>query len=219
MFRTIPKMARLAVPTMSAFALGSMAAFCDDSVKFDARGMPTNIQGPKGQKMNLSGVGMRAKNFYITSVNVYLCGMYMSSGSQEIAKKWKADGSHGQLADALLSSSNSSKSGPRASVTLRFVRTVGTDKVVEAFNDAFTGCDASVFKSALSASIGKEGCKDGDEISFMWIGQDSMLITKNGSFAETVSGQGDVCNRLLNVYLNPTMAVSAELVNSVTDNI
>lgn len=165
---------------------------------------------------------MRRKNFYVMEVDVYLCGLALNDESLERARRWKAHGSTESLPEILLAPSRLNKlksNGPRVSVTLRFVRTVGKDKVVEAFNDAFKGLpeeEVAAFKTGLSASVG-ETVKEGEEIGFFWMNS-GLQFTKNGVPGELVQSNA-LAKRLLSVYLDPAMTVSKELVESVDKNV
>ena len=113
--------------------------------------------------------------------------------------------------------------GCKASVTLRFVRDVGKEKIVEAFNDAFNEldkADVKAFKIALGNTLGNSGLKAGEEIAFYWT-SDGIVITKNNALGEKFKSASNdaVERRLLEVYVDPRRAVSPELIKSINDRV
>lgn len=109
---------------------------------------------------------MRRKNLYIMEVDVYLAALNLSPEAVVVAKKWNQSNKADSFASQLVGC-NGTSNGPKATVSLKFVRDVTTANVVEAFNEAFSGCDANAvtkFKSLLSSVIGKDGVKNGEEV-------------------------------------------------------
>jgi hypothetical protein len=162
----------------------------------------------------------------ISIVFRYLCGFYLSDDGAKIAKEWNTAKDGSNLNDALVSKGYNNKDlSPLAAVKLKFVRGVGQDAIVEAFNDAFKGLDADAiasFKAATKKVIGEKGMKEGEEFSFFWFGESNgLVVSKNGVPIEAVPNTPKVKElekRLLGVYLNNTNTVSPELVKSITEN-
>jgi hypothetical protein len=214
-----------AAPILCAtYAYKRSISKCDvsNAWPFDTKGMATSLQAPKTNDMlTLAGVGMRKKNFYITEVNVYMAGLNLNNNSLSLAKEWKKKGMSDSLTDTLLSPASKAKDETRAAMNLRFVRTVGTSSVTEAFNDAFKGLDVDKvkpFKDALNGILGTGGVKDGDELGFFWVNNDSLVITLNGKAGEVIIVP-EVCKRLLAVYLDPKTTICKELVDSIGANL
>ena len=113
---------------------------------FDSKGFPTKVMVSTSNNtktpMALAATGMRRKNFYITEVDVYQVGMYVSNESLKTSKQWINTDKSAPLVDSLTVPSKSLKSktnGPRIMMSLKFVRNVSNDKITEAFNEAFSG--------------------------------------------------------------------------------
>jgi hypothetical protein len=112
-----------------------------------------------------------------------------------------------------------------AAVNLKFVRGVGQDAIVEAFNDAFKGLDAdavTAFKVATKNAIGEKGMANGEEFCFFWYGDErGLMVAKGGSLHSVASSPAikAVEQRLLGVYLDSETSVSPELVKSVNENV
>jgi len=138
-------------------------------------------------------------------------------------KKAQAAGS-AQLQDSL-TALNYKGPGPMAAVNLKFVRGVGQDAIVEAFNDAFKGLDAdaiNAFKVATKNAIGEKGMQNGEEFSFFWYADErGLVVLKGGSLHSVASSPAikAVEQRLLGVYLDGKTSVSPELVKSVNENV
>ncbi len=112
--------------------------------------------------------------------------------------------------------------GPIAAMNLKFVRGVGQDAIVEAFNDAFKGLDAdaiTAFKTATKNAIGDKGMNTGEEFTFYWYGDERPLIVakKNGQIHSVPKSPKvkELEQRLLGVYLDSKTTVSPELVKSI----
>lgn len=176
----------------------------------------------------LAGVGMRRKNLYLFEVDVYLCGFNLSKPALGVAQAWskanKAGTASTGLADELVDSKASSglASGSTSiHITLNMVRHVLTNQIVEAFNDAFVGLEASevaIFKEALRLAVGPTGILDKENIGFSWLAGGGMAITRNGEVKAVVQS-AVVEKRLLEVYVNPKLAVSKELLDSISANV
>jgi len=187
------------------------------------QGFPANLKAPvpSSSSLSLSGVGMRRKNLYIMEVDVYLAALNLSPEALLISQKIFASDPNASIAEAIMTPVNGS--GCKAAVTLRFVRDVAKDKIVEAFNDAFNELnqnDVKTFKTALGNTLGDAGLKKGEEIAFFWT-SDGIVITKNNNVGNKFkSASGDaVERRLLEVYVDPRRAVSPELIKSIKEQL
>ena len=209
----------------------SFVSYCDAAVTkvawpFDSKGLPTSLTPPGGStsSLYLSGVGMRRKNLYITEVDVYLCGLNLSPVALKNVQILPKDALATDLAGAILKTNASKvteKNPYRASVTLRFVRAVGKDKVVEAFNDAFKGCSTEAvasFTAALGTAVGKDGMKVDDTLVFYWSEHGGLTLAKNGAVCDSLKSP-EVEQRLLQVYVDPSRAISQEFLKSIHDNV
>jgi len=168
---------------------------------------PANLGG---EELRLVGVGMRRKNLYVTQVDVYLAALALSPISLKNAKN-----------EFSSCSILKSQKGTKASVTLKFVRSVGASQVVEAFNDAFKDCDpidVAIFKEALRKSIGENGMKVNEEVTFYWVNDNELVVSKSGNPIQNLQSS-QLSIRLLDVYINPNTTVSPELLSSVKLNL
>lgn len=202
----------------TASAIESLPHF--DSKGFSMKFIPPNILGKASQPLYLTGVGMRRKNFYIVEVDVYLTALCLSPPALERGRL--AAHQHKSLAEEILSAPRTQSGGiPEAAVILKFVRNVTTNQIVEAFNDAFVGCDqASIdqFKNLLRDSIGLDGMPKGNEIVFCWLQGGGLAVSKNGICGEVMKSP-EIEKRLLEVYVDPSRAVSPQLVESIQGNL
>jgi len=187
------------------------------------QGFPANLKAPvPSSSLSLSGVGMRRKNLYVMEVDVYLAALNLSPEALSLSQKIFASNPNASIAEAIMTPVKNG-SGCKAAVTLRFVRDVGKDKIVEAFNDAFNELnqnDVKAFKTALGNTLGDAGLKKGEEIAFFWT-SDGIVITKNNNAGNKFkSASGDaVERRLLEVYVDPRRAVSPELIKSIKEQL
>jgi hypothetical protein len=193
---------------------------------FDPKGMSTVLNPsfyPPNNRLPtplyLAGVGMRRKNLYVVEVDVYMIGLNISEPALNNANKWKIDNNGESLTDALLKGEGQL----RVSCTLKFQREIGNASFVEAFTSAFAGCkdvDAvTKFKKVLGECVGA-GVKKDDELVFYWLGSTDIAISKNGSVPTICSLQSkEVVGRLLDVYIDPSRAVSKELSTCVADHL
>jgi hypothetical protein len=102
------------------------------------------------------------------------------------------------------------------------VRAVTKAQVVEAFNDAFKGLEAgevSGFKEALGKAVSDQGLKVGEEMTYYWLDSGELVISCNGSISGEPIAPNAVTRRLLEVYLDPSRAVSADLLTSIQENL
>lgn len=196
--------------------------FGDYAVPFDTKGFsleftPSHLS-MKAQPLYLSGIGMRKKNLMLFEVDIYQVGLRLSSESLSLAKA--AILKNEKFSDAFIDSVlNTSVNDiiPWVSVPLKFVRTVSTNQVIEAFNEAFVGCDKAgieQFKTALRESIGLHGVTAGEEIIYYWLKGGGLIIVKNG-VAGSIMKNKEIEKRLLDVYVDPKLSVSPDLVKCI----
>ena len=171
---------------------------------------------------------MRRKNLYVVEVDVYNAGLYLSDSALKAAKAAKAkDPELAELPAALqahLGQLQPGQKGPQATVATKlvFVRDVAQSSVVEAFNDAFKGCDEATvgaFKKAYGEAVGVGGMKNGDSCTFFWLSGGGGLVVEKGGVVTPLAKSSELEGRLLKVYLQPGTAVSPELVACVKQHI
>jgi hypothetical protein len=146
-------------------------------------------------------------------------GLNVSKKALARANDWKDKNSGESLTEVLLKGDGSLG----VSCTLKFQREVGKDSFVDAFSDAFAGCNdvASVtkFKESLGECVGTS-VKKGDELVFFWLGSTDIAVAKNGSTPIICNlGSEEICCRLLDVYVDPKRTVSQELRSCVYDHL
>ncbi len=171
--------------------------------------------------LHLVGVGMRRKNLFVVEVDVYMTGLGLSKSAVKNAQAWKkASNQSSSLADVVVNTIENN-GNPIAYVPLRFVRDVTTSQIVEAFNDAFKGIDPNeiaIFKVSLGKTVGSDGMKTGETVNFFWMDGGGLMITKDGKPPQTL--RSDVLEkRLLEVYVDPKICVSRELVASIDSHL
>lgn len=153
---------------------------------------------------------MRRKNLYVAQVDVYLAALALSPISLANAK-------NSFTSESILKP----QKGAKASVTLKFVRSVGASQVVEAFNDAFKDCDVNdvaKFKEALRNSIGEAGMKVNEEVTFYWVNDNELVVLKSGNPEQRLQST-QLSARLLDVYIDKSRAVSPDLLTSINSNL
>ena len=168
----------------------------------------------------LTAVGMRKKRILFVDVDIYLVGLSLSKAYTEKAKKWIVDET--SLSEILFAE-DSVKTADHSNiaVNLKFVRSVTTHQIVEAFNDSFRDCNpisVQHFKTALNLSLGADGMKQGEEVIFVWHNGGGLSIVVNGATKEFISDR-EIEKRLLEVYIDPKRTVSPELVKCLRDSI
>jgi hypothetical protein len=138
---------RAARKIATPLALGGALALSAGASPFTGFGyshadfQPVALGCKSSSSMSIAGSGMRRKNLYVMEVDVYMIQFYVDEDAMKFVSAWKKDGGNSSLADSLIKG-NLGKSSPIAAVNCKFVRDVGKDKVVEAFNEAFKGCDS-----------------------------------------------------------------------------
>ena len=177
----------------------------------------------KSDPLKLAAVGMRRKNLLVVEVDVYNAALYLSDAALVVAKAAKAkDAELKELPAVLAAHIAAGSSKAQVATKLVFVRDVGQSSVVEAFNDAFKGCDVAVvekFKKAYGEAVGVSGMKNGESCTFIWLGGGGGLVVEKGGVVTPLAKSPEIESRLLKVYLQPGTAVSPELVKCVKEHI
>ena len=161
---------------------------------FDTKGFPAKIEVDMKAKdtslMHLAGVGMRRKNFYVASVDVYQVGCYVSTeGLRALHRSQQQARSSGSLTSALFNkgSTNTSSHNAKVMISLRFVRQVTNAQISDAFNESFADIDpqtVAVFKTALNKANASGSIKTGEELAFIWLENGSLAIAHQGVVQE-----------------------------------
>ena len=162
---------------------------------------------------------MRRKNFYLVEVDVYNVGIGLSKNAVSRAKDWLIQNNSPALSELVLSQNDAKNDDAKAAAVLKFVRNVTKQQFVDAFDDVFKDCNREGYlnlKNAIGSSIG-DNIKTGDEITFYWVGTDKIIVYMNGVKGGSVS-DASVARRLLDIYVDPSMTVSKELVHSLDQN-
>ncbi|RYH22606.1 hypothetical protein EON65_19020 [archaeon] len=174
----------------------------------------------KKTTLHLAGAGMRRKNFYVVAVDVYKVGLGLSSDIMGRAVEWaKSDGQKGSLSPYILKANTANT--VRAVVLLKFVRSVTNAQFIEAFRESFNDCNPAsfqAFETFMKASFGSSGLNVDDEVGFYWLTDGQLVITMNGKNFGSIA-IAEVCERLLDVYVDPKRAVSPELLQSIEKNV
>ncbi len=161
---------------------------------------------------------MRRKNFYIVEVDVYLVGLSLTAGmSQRIKQISNPVENVDKVVDVMLrpSSLSTPTRDSNICITLKFVRGVTQQQCVDAFVEAFKGCNAdgtAKFSALLGEAIGQTGCKVGEEVNFHWIDEGGLFISKGDS--DYFIKDPEIERRLLEIYVTSARTVSAELVKN-----
>lgn len=163
-----------------------------------------------------SATGMRRKSFYVVAVDVYMTGLSMTpSLAQRVQKAAPAD-----VINVILDSpADSPFPNCNMCVTMHFVREVTTAQAVDAFKDAFKGCNQdgiNRFGTIMTDAIGANGCKVGEEVTFYWMEGGGLHIDKAGTKAYVVHDK-EIERRLVDVYLDPARTVSPALLQSFNE--
>lgn len=199
-------------------------SYAEFVVPFDHDGFPTEsvptAVSRNAQPLYLSGVGMRRKNLYIVEVDIYKVALCLSADALKKGKEAVLSGR--KMSDLLLDDENTSSSTlstsiPALSVPLVFVRSVSTHQVVEAFNDAFVGCNQegiNLFKDKLREVVGTAGMKVGETVTFYWVKGGGIIIAKN-NLCGGIMRNTEIEKRLLDVYIDPSRTVSPDLVKCI----
>lgn len=164
----------------------------------------------KSPELALAAAGMRRKNLLVVEVDVYKVGVYLSQ--EKIKKLSEARSSvHLKASDEPdpLKLAAPVSSQVTVGISLKFVRAVPANKVVDAIVEALTitGADGAYSKSLMEFSnmllnsIGSTGVSKNDEIDFAFSGPDGKQInvTVRGKFAGIVSN-ASLRSRLLDIY-------------------
>jgi hypothetical protein len=164
---------------------------------------------------------MRRKNLYLFEVDVYQTGLSLLEGTiSNLQLNKNLTPTQAVLASQYNQQQNLNGQ-PVAFVSLRFVRDVGLNSVLDAFQTTFSGLpaeDIAEFRHQLGQAVGPHGVKKDDEVIFAWLHEGGMKILLNG----IVGGQVKNClveERLIETYVDEKRTVSPQLVQSLRENI
>lgn len=165
----------------------------------------------ESKELKIIGAGIRSKKILFVEVQVYSLGVYVSDEKDNyISSAMNAKDTSTGFSELISSSSNSKGEGATAALVLKFLRSVGTDKVVTAIVEALdvediTGDSAyktalQAFKTALTSAMGSKGVVANDEVSFVYFGGEDILILVNGAFGGVIRNSVDLRRRLVDIY-------------------
>ena len=165
---------------------------CNDAIPL------TKVIGGNSKPYSLIASGMRKKNLFVVNVDVYHVGIYASTS---LEKQLKANKDYFGL---------SSKTGDdiSCSVYIRFVRSVTTDKIVQAFQEGLSTSvsDKSAlnsFTSILLKKIGSKGASKDDTIEFIFKGRNNDevgILVRDDKIPEIVKSSA-LRERLIDIYV------------------
>lgn len=150
----------------------------------------------KGEANKWVASGIRRKNLFVVELDVYKVDIFVNPHAfSEITSE-----------QVLKLAEPSAIIGSQFALTLTFLRSVGTNAIVNAIVEALMGeGDAykqalSQFKSMLLDAVGTGGVKTADEISFVYDNQDTVAIHVRGKAAGQVAS-AQLRNNLLDIYI------------------
>lgn len=141
---------------------------------------------------------MRRKNLLVVNVDVYHVGIYLSPSMENIiSQNIKSNKGFGLA----------TKTGEDVSISiyLKFVRSVTTDKIVQAFKEGLTISDKTAvdtFTSILLKKIGQQGAAKDDSIEFIFKGknnEDIGIVVRNDKVPEVVKSAA-LREQLIEIY-------------------
>lgn len=180
----------------------------------------------KSDPLTLQAAGMRRKNLYVTTVDVYSVGIYMNDKKRKETQKLAKEGKSLQLNRSI---GSFYESDIMLVIVLKFVRSVSNDKVVTAIVEALTDNEHAdeqyntalkTFQDLLSSKMGVLGVKDKDEIQFLFKSksQDEFGISINASQIQWIKNS-KLRGNLIDIYTDKSKAVAPEVVTTLTENI
>ena len=209
-------------PKVFEVALLFFTRACPLILAFSMQGLPTTFSSTVAKvptavnQLNLAGVGMRRKNFYIAEVDVYLVGINLSNKALKRAQEWSATRKEEITLVGYLTQDSAGKKVPTdvaISATLRFCRTITREQFLGAFDDSFKGCSpdaVSTFKERVGKVMASGSLTQKDEAGMYWLDNGDFIFSVNGELSERLTNT-ELNKRLLEVYLDPTRTVSKEL--------
>jgi hypothetical protein len=186
-------------------------ATAQGQLNFKTYGLPpTRSFAPFGDRRykTLVSAGMRRK----VIIDVYKVGLYVSD-----AKLKQLEQKKGAFEKTLSESSDSGKAS--TVVSLEFMRSVGTDKIVDAIISALSGKGKAYqsalekFRQTLLDAIGANGAAKGDTIDFVLTGRSSNEISVgvNGKSFGSIKN-AELRQKLVKIYVG-AKSVAPELVD------
>lgn len=163
-------------------------------------GLPDSksIIGSNIPSYNLAAGGMRRKNLLVVNVDVYNVGVYISPKMENILKNNIKAGKKFELYA-------STGEDVSVSIYLKFVRSVTTDKIVQAFKEGLTINDKNAvnsFTSILLKKLGPNGASNDDTIEFIFKGknnEDIGILVRDDKVPEIVKS-ASLRERLIEIY-------------------
>jgi len=194
---------------------GALSQTCDaDNQKFNDYGLKSSNSFDhfklRSSALQLVAAGMRRKNLVVMEVDVYKVGIYLSAAKDKDSSNSFAKGKGFSL--------SSSTSDPiSVGISLTFVRSVGTSKVVDAIVEALSGKGDKYkksledFEKILLDGIGDGGVQNNDVIDFVLKGKSEIGVAVRGKLGGFVNS-GELRDKLIEVYTGDKKAVAPEVV-------
>lgn len=173
----------------------SSSSSCNDNLP-----LTKSIVGANKQYALIAS-SMRRKNLLVVNVDVYRVGIYASSSLETIVKNNIKAGKSYVVGLA-------SKSGDEVSLSLylKFVRSVTTDKILEAFRTGLSSVADNIavnsFSDILLRKIGKTGTKKDDTIEFIFKGRNNEeigILVRDDKVPEIVKSSA-LREKLIEIY-------------------
>lgn len=206
--------ALVAVFFFSHFFYGNAAECASDyCANFNTQGLPLIKTFPQqDQQFQLVAAGMRRKSLFIMEVDVYKVGIYTSAMKDSALQQMKI--TSGTLTTSLHKEYDESSAS--LGIVLKFVRSVGSDKIVGAMQEAFEPPsldDQDDNRRAYANSVRdfnkmleklmkpNNGAKTDDEILFTFCGEesDAIGVSLNEVFAGVIRNS-ELRHRLVDIY-------------------
>ena len=178
-------------------------------------GLPDNKSIIGGSKPYiLAANAMRRKNLLVVNVDVYYVGIYLSPKMESIIKSNIKSGKSFGLAA-------STGEDVSLSIYLKFVRSVTSDKIIQAFKEGLTITDKSAvnaFTSILLKKLGPNGAVKDDTIEFIFKGKnndDIGILVRDDKVPEIVKSS-TLRERLIEIYTGKD-AIVPDIPKQLTD--
>lgn len=179
--------------------------------------LPINRQFHDGSGKNIKDLkiiaaGIRSKKIFVAEVQVYKLGLYISQEKDaQILKSLESDPKSVIDYSSPVPHNSFKKHDINSALVLKFLRGVGTDKVVDAIvdilhdesssNDYKTSLNS--FKNILTSCIGSKGTDKNEEIEFVYHDDAGIAIFFKGKFGGSVACK-ELRKRLIDIYTGPT---------------
>ena len=174
------------------------------------------------QTLFLSGIGMRKKTILFVNIDVYLIAIYVAAKELKRAQLWKRSNPESLSDELLLDDRMGSKNDVKVAATITFVREITQQQLLDAFDEAFRGCERTSidqFKASLRSCLGDGNLKKDGTISFYWQPEGKLLMSSDDGKNVITLQLTEISKRLLDIYIHYEHSVSPELVKSIETNI